>query len=50
VGESSAGDPEDDYEELLNYKFRVSNCCSFSTDGRRMYFADTPTRSEYEVD
>ena len=33
-----------DYEELLDYKFRVSNCCCFPADGRTVYFADTPTR------
>ena len=39
-----------DYEELLDYKFRVSNCCCFPADGRTVYFADTPTRKIYAFD
>jgi len=39
-----------DYEELLDYRFRVSNCCCFSADGKVMYFADTPTRKVYAFD
>jgi len=33
-----------------NYKYRVSNCISFSPDGRTMYFCDTPTRKVYAFD
>ncbi len=32
------------------YKYRVSNCISFSPDGRTMYFCDTPTRKVYAFD
>jgi len=32
------------------YKYRVSNCISFSPDGRTMYFCDTPTRKVYSFD
>ena len=39
-----------EYEELLDYKFRVSNCCCFPADGRTVYFADTPTRKIYAFD
>jgi triosephosphate isomerase len=33
-----------------NYKYRVSNCISFSPDGRTLYFCDTPTRKVYAFD
>ena len=39
-----------DVEELLDYKFRVSNAISFSPDGRTMYFCDSPTRKIYAFD
>ena len=39
-----------EYEELLDYRFRVSNCCCFPADGHTMYFCDTPTRKVYAFD
>jgi len=33
-----------------DYQYRVSNCISFSPDGRTMYFCDTPTRKVYAFD
>lgn len=41
---------DDAFEELLDYRFRVSNCCCFPEDGRTLYFADTPTRTVYAFD
>ena len=38
------------WEEILHYKFRVSNCICFSGDGKTMYFGDTPTRCVYAFD
>lgn len=38
------------WEEILQYKFRVSNCICFSGDGKIMYFGDTPTRCVYAFD
>lgn len=38
------------WEEILDYRFRVSNCICFSPDGRTMYFGDTPTRTVYAFD
>jgi len=32
------------------YKYRVSNCISFSPDGKTIYFCDTPTRKVYSFD
>jgi len=34
----------------LPYKYRVSNCISFSPKGDIMYFCDTPTRKVYAFD
>ena len=39
-----------EWEEILDYRFRVSNCICFSPDGRTMYFGDTPTRRVYAFD
>lgn len=38
------------WEEILDYRFRVSNCICFSPDGNTMYFGDTPTRTIYAFD
>lgn len=38
------------WEEILDYRFRVSNCICFSPDGNTMYFGDTPTRTVYAFD
>lgn len=37
-------------EQLLDYKYRVSNCICFPLDGKTMYFCDTPTRKVYVFD
>ena len=37
-------------EEILDYRYRVSNCICFSPDGRTLYFCDTPTRKLYAFD
>jgi len=34
-------------EEILDYRFRVSNAIAFSPDGRTMYFCDSPTRKVF---
>lgn len=36
--------------EILDYRFRCSNCICFSPDGQTMYFCDTPTRRIYSFD
>ena len=33
--------------EILDYRFRVSNCICFSPEGTTIYFCDTPTRRVY---
>lgn len=38
------------YEKILDYDFRVSNCICFPADGRTIYFCDTPTRKVYAFD
>jgi len=38
------------WDNILPYKFRVSNCICFSGDGNTMYFGDTPTRRVYAFD
>jgi triosephosphate isomerase len=38
------------YEKLLDYDFRVSNCICFPADGETMFFCDTPTRKVYRFD
>lgn len=35
------------FEEILDYKFRVSNAIAFSPDGATMYFCDSPTRKVF---
>lgn len=42
--------PDGRLQEILDYKFRCSNCICFSPDGRIMYFCDTPTRRIYAFD
>ena len=37
-------------EQILDYKYRVSNCICFPADGRTIYFCDTPTRKVYAFD
>ncbi|KAG5179437.1 hypothetical protein JKP88DRAFT_326931 [Tribonema minus] len=37
-------------EEILDYRFRVSNCIAFSADGATMTFCDSPTRRIYQFD
>ena len=37
-------------EEMLDYKFRCSNCICFTKDGGTMFFCDTPTRRIYQFD
>jgi len=39
-----------EYEQVLDYGFRVSNCICFPEDGDTMYFCDTPTRKVYAFD
>eukprot|EP00980_Cylindrotheca_fusiformis_P012115 scaffold2927_cov143-Cylindrotheca_fusiformis.AAC.5 len=39
-----------EYEEILDYRFRVSNCICFTGDGTTMFFCDTPTRKVYAFD
>ena len=36
--------------EIMDGKFRCSNCISFSPDGRTLYFCDTPTRRIFAYD
>lgn len=38
------------YEKLLDYDFRVSNCICFPADGETVFFCDTPTRKVYQFD
>ena len=53
-GENNAGlyrlGPDLQYEKILDYGFRVSNCICFPADGRTIYFCDTPTRKVYAFD
>ncbi len=53
-GENNAGlfrlGPDLEYEKILDYDFRVSNCICFPADGKTMYFCDTPTRKVYAFD
>ena len=42
--------PDGAMREILDYKFRCSNCVCFSPDGATMYFADTPTRRIFAFD
>ncbi|KAJ1634463.1 SMP-30/Gluconolaconase/LRE-like region-domain-containing protein [Pavlovales sp. CCMP2436] len=35
------------FDEILSYKFRVSNAICFSPDGGTLYFCDSPTRKVY---
>lgn len=37
----------DGFEEVLDYKFRVSNAIAFSPDGQTMFFCDSPTRKVF---
>lgn len=37
-------------EEVLDYKFRCSNCICFNRAGTTMFFCDTPTRKIYQFD
>ena len=37
-------------EEILDYKFRCSNCICFTKSGTTMFFCDTPTRKIYQFD
>lgn len=50
-GENNAGlyrlDANLQMEQILDYKYRVSNCICFPADGRTIYFCDTPTRKVY---
>ena len=54
AGENNAGlyrmGPDLEIEEILDYKYRVSNCICFPSDGDTMYFCDTPTRKVYAFD
>jgi triosephosphate isomerase len=53
-GSNNAGlyrlDEHLEYEKLLEYDFRVSNCICFPADGETMFFCDTPTRKVYAFD
>ena len=42
--------PDGRMQEILDYKFRCSNCVCFSPDGAVMYFTDTPTRRIFAFD
>jgi hypothetical protein len=42
--------PDGSMREILDYKFRCSNCICFSPDGLTMYFTDTPTRRIFAFD
>ncbi|GAX85564.1 hypothetical protein CEUSTIGMA_g12979.t1 [Chlamydomonas eustigma] len=42
--------PDGNMQEILDYKFRCSNCVCFSPDGLTMYFTDTPTRRIFAFD
>jgi len=54
AGENNAGiyrlNSKLEVEQLLDYKYRVSNCICFPADGKTMYFCDTPTRKVYAFD
>ena len=39
-----------EYEKILDYGFRVSNCICFPEEGDKMYFCDSPTRKVYAFD
>ena len=53
-GENNAGlfrlNEDLEYENILDYKFRVSNCICFPADGETIFFCDTPTRKVYAFD
>jgi triosephosphate isomerase len=53
-GENNAGlfrlNENLEYEKLMDYQFRVSNCICFPADGETMFFCDTPTRKVYAFD
>jgi triosephosphate isomerase (TIM) len=53
-GENNAGlfrlNEKLEYENILDYQFRVSNCICFPADGSTMYFCDSPTRKVYAFD
>jgi len=53
-GENNAGlyrlNAKLETEQILDYKYRVSNCICFTADGKTMYFSDTPTRKIYAFD
>jgi len=36
--------------EILDYRFRCSNCICFTPDGRTVFFCDTPTRRIFAFD
>ncbi|KAG1655181.1 hypothetical protein FOA52_004200 [Chlamydomonas sp. UWO 241] len=42
--------PDGGMREILDYKFRCSNCVCFSPEGETMYFTDTPTRRIFAFD
>jgi len=54
AGENNAGiyrlGPDLQMEQILDYKYRVSNCICFPKEGNIMYFCDTPTRKVYAFD
>jgi len=54
AGENNAGiyrlNSKLEMVQLLDYKYRVSNCICFPADGKTMYFCDTPTRKVYAFD
>jgi len=54
VGENNAGiyrlNSNLEVEQILDYKYRVSNCICFPKEGNIMYFCDTPTRKVYAFD
>ena len=53
-GANNAGlfrlDADLQYEKILDYDFRVSNCICFPKEGDTMFFCDTPTRKVYAFD
>lgn len=54
VGDNNAGlyrlNSSGEVEQILDYKYRVSNCICFSPSGDKIYFCDTPTRKLYAFD
>lgn len=54
IGENNAGlyrmNSKCEIEQILDYKYRVSNCICFSPSGDNIYFCDTPTRKLYSFD